>query len=47
VPIENVAFGMKMITNAKLITTDTIVGADHHIPWKNMDEIKKVLLKLY
>jgi len=47
VPIENVAFGMKMITNAKLITTDTLVGADHHIPWKNMDEIKKVLLKLY
>jgi pimeloyl-ACP methyl ester carboxylesterase len=47
VPIENVAYGMKMMTNAKLITADTIIEADHHIPWENRDEIIKVLLKLY
>src|SRR4030095_5893016 len=47
VPIGNMAYGMKMMINAKIVTADTIVGADHHIPWKNIDEIKAVLLKLY
>jgi pimeloyl-ACP methyl ester carboxylesterase len=47
VPIGNMAYGMKMMTNARVVTADTIIGADHNIPWKNIDEIKKVLLKLY
>lgn len=47
VPIENVGFGIKNLLNAKSITSDTIFGADHQIPWKNRDEMKKLLLNLY
>lgn len=47
VPIENVAYGIKMLTNAKKITSDTIFGADHMIPWKKQKEFTKLLLDLY
>jgi pimeloyl-ACP methyl ester carboxylesterase len=47
VPIENVAYGIKMMTNARSIRSDTLRGADHQIPWKNQDSIKAVLLRLY
>lgn len=47
VPIENVAYGMKMMINAKEIKADTIIEAGHNIPWENRNEIRKVLLKLY
>lgn len=47
VPIENVAYGKKMLINAKSISVDTIVGADHQIPWKNRERIIHDLLKLY
>ena len=47
VPIENIAFGKKMMVNAISIVADTIHGADHQIPWKRMDELKSILLNLY
>ena len=46
VPIENVRFGKQMMTNAKAITVDTIAGGGHQLPWKNKDDITKVLLQL-
>lgn len=47
VPIKNVAYGTKMMVNASSVISDTIKNADHQVPWKNMDELKAVLLKLY
>ncbi len=46
VPIENVAYGKKMMVNAT-VTSDTLFGANHFIPWKRMDELKTILLQLY
>lgn len=47
VPIENVAYGVKMLSNARTISSDTIKGADHQIPWKNRAEFTNLLLKAY
>jgi len=47
VPIQNIAFGKKMMVNARSITADTLRGADHQIPWKRQDELKQILLNLY
>jgi len=47
VPIENVAYGKKMMVNATSINVDTLHGADHQIPWKNREELKQILLGLY
>src|SRR5687767_8227011 len=47
VPIANVDYGKKMMINASLLTSDTIKGAGHHIPWKNKDRITELLLRLY
>ena len=46
VPIENVAYGKKMITNASSIIIDTLKGANHQIPWKNRVALRDILLKL-
>jgi pimeloyl-ACP methyl ester carboxylesterase len=46
VPIENVAYGKKMMSNASAVNIDTIYGADHQIPWKNRQELKQILLRL-
>ena len=46
VPIENIAYGNKMMVNARKISADTLKGADHQRPWKNFDELKNILLKL-
>jgi hypothetical protein len=46
VPIENVAYGKKMMVNAASISVDTLKGADHQIPWKNREEFKNILLGL-
>ncbi|MBL7744033.1 MAG: alpha/beta hydrolase [Chitinophagaceae bacterium] len=46
VPIENVAYGKKMMVNASGIRIDTIKGAGHQIPWKNQEDFKKILLAL-
>jgi pimeloyl-ACP methyl ester carboxylesterase len=47
VPIGNIAYGKKMLVNAKSITADTLFGAGHNIPWERTDEFKKILLQLY
>jgi pimeloyl-ACP methyl ester carboxylesterase len=46
VPIQNIAFGKKMLVNAASVTADTLHGADHQIPWKNRDALKQILLQL-
>jgi pimeloyl-ACP methyl ester carboxylesterase len=46
VPIENMAYGKKMMTNAASINVDTLHGADHQIPWKNREQLKDILLRL-
>jgi pimeloyl-ACP methyl ester carboxylesterase len=47
VPIENVGYGKKMMINASSIKVDTLLNADHQIPWKNYQELKQILLALY
>jgi pimeloyl-ACP methyl ester carboxylesterase len=47
VPIENIAYGKKMMVNAKTNTADTIAGAAHQIPWQNKDRVLQLLYKLY
>ncbi|MEP7254123.1 MAG: alpha/beta hydrolase [Ferruginibacter sp.] len=47
VPIENVAYGKKMMINAKSISVDTLYGAGHNIPWERTDALKQILLGLY
>jgi pimeloyl-ACP methyl ester carboxylesterase len=46
VPIENVAYGQKMMIHAASIRSDTIRGADHNFPWKRREEFKNILLGL-
>jgi pimeloyl-ACP methyl ester carboxylesterase len=46
VPIENIAYGKNMMTNASSIKADTIKNADHQIPWKNEERLKEILLGL-
>jgi pimeloyl-ACP methyl ester carboxylesterase len=46
VPIENIAYGKKMMTHAASLASDTLHGADHQIPWKNKDDLTKILLNL-
>ena len=47
VPIENVEFGTRMMTNAASVLSDTLKGADHQVPWKNKEALKQILLRLY
>lgn len=46
VPFENVAFGVQNLKNASFIKVDTLVGADHQIPWKNYQVLRNVLLEI-
>jgi pimeloyl-ACP methyl ester carboxylesterase len=46
VPIENIAYGSRMMVNAESISADTLPGADHQIPWKRTAQFKKILLDL-
>ncbi|MDO8368540.1 MAG: alpha/beta hydrolase [Saprospiraceae bacterium] len=46
VPIENVAFGEKMMINAQSLNSDTLHGADHQIPWKRFQSLKDILMAL-
>ena len=46
VPIENVAYGKKMMTHAASITSDTLAGANHNFPWNRRQEFKDILLNL-
>jgi len=47
VPIQNIAYGKKMMVNAASITADTVFGGDHQIPWNRREDLKKLLLNLY
>lgn len=47
VPIGNIAYGEKMMINAKSIAADTLFGAGHQIPWERTAELKDILLHLY
>lgn len=47
VPIENIAYGKKMMIHAKSITADTLFSAGHNIPWERPTEFKDILLGLY
>lgn len=47
VPIGNIAYGKKMMIQAKSITADTLYGAGHNIPWERTAAFKKILLNLY
>ena len=47
VPIENIAYGKKMMINAASLKADTLSGADHQIPWKRREEFKTILLGIY
>lgn len=47
VPIENIAYGKRLMTNAASIVSDTLHGADHQIPWKNREQLRDILLTLY
>jgi pimeloyl-ACP methyl ester carboxylesterase len=46
VPIENIAYGKKMMIHAKSIAADTLFGAGHNIPWERTAEFKNILLGL-
>ncbi|MBC7776509.1 MAG: alpha/beta hydrolase [Phycisphaerae bacterium] len=46
VPMENVAFGKKMMDNAKSIQVDTLHSADHQVPWKRFQDLKRILMQL-
>jgi pimeloyl-ACP methyl ester carboxylesterase len=46
VPIENIAYGKKMMVHAASISADTLRGADHQIPWKNKQAFTDILLGL-
>jgi len=47
VPIENIAYGKKMMIHARSIAADTLFGAGHNIPWERTAAFKKILLGLY
>jgi pimeloyl-ACP methyl ester carboxylesterase len=46
VPIENIAYGKKMLINAAHISCDTLFGAGHMIPWKNEVLFRNLLLQM-
>ncbi len=46
VPIENIAYGKRLMIHAASISADTLHGADHQIPWKNKEALTDILLGL-
>jgi pimeloyl-ACP methyl ester carboxylesterase len=46
VPIANIAYSQKLMINASSIRVDTLKGADHQVPWKRREDLKKILLGL-
>jgi pimeloyl-ACP methyl ester carboxylesterase len=47
VPKENVAYGRRMLVNARQIEVTMLPGANHFIPWNRFQEVRQVLLNLY
>lgn len=46
VPVSNVDYAKRKLTNAKKIEVKILPGARHFIPWEQYDDIKEVLLHL-
>jgi pimeloyl-ACP methyl ester carboxylesterase len=46
VPIANIAYGMEKCINASSISSDTLIGAGHQIPWANQNKFNEILLNL-
>ena len=46
VPVGNVEYAKKMLTNAASISITIFPGENHFIPWTRFQEIKEVLLQL-
>ncbi len=46
VPIENIAYGQRMLVNAASVSADTLAGAGHNFPWDRREEFKNILLNL-
>jgi pimeloyl-ACP methyl ester carboxylesterase len=46
VPVSNVEYAKKKLTNAKSVAVKILKGAEHFIPKERYDEIKEVLMKL-
>jgi pimeloyl-ACP methyl ester carboxylesterase len=47
VPIKNIAFGKDKMVHAAAIRADTLIGADHQIPWKRREQVRDILMNLY
>jgi len=46
VPVDNVEYAKKKLTNAKTVEVKILKGARHFIPWEQYNDIKEVLLRL-
>jgi pimeloyl-ACP methyl ester carboxylesterase len=46
VPVGNVEYTKKMLTNASSISVTIFPGENHFIPWARFNEIKEVLMQL-
>ena len=46
VPVENVDYTKKKLTNTKSVEIKILPGARHFIPWEQYEDIKAVLLRL-
>ena len=46
VPVGNVEYTKKKLTNAKSVEVKILPGARHFIPWEQYEDIKEVLMKL-
>jgi pimeloyl-ACP methyl ester carboxylesterase len=46
VPIANLQYAQKMLSNAASVTTTVFRGANHFIVWTRFEEIKNALLSL-
>ena len=46
VPVANVNYTKRKLTNSKSVEVMILPGARHFIPWEQYDEIKEVLMKL-
>jgi pimeloyl-ACP methyl ester carboxylesterase len=47
VPVSNVDYAKRKLTNAEKVEVKVLPGARHFIPWEQYDDIKEVLMRLY
>ena len=46
VPVDNVDYAKRKLTNSRVAEVKILPGADHDIPWNRYEEIKEILMKL-